>query len=696
MDQTQWTLIAISSGIVLAGFLVWRLQEYRSSPDYQSHTDRFHTLLKIEEKWVLKITRWFNNAIKLTWVRPIDPLLVGEILVIGIWAFWVGKPYLNFDPLTIPGGREFNSAIQSHHLWTRLKECGRCAFWNSSAPGGYPAFAEAYGSMLHPLVMISTLSLGVLNGAKITLVLSLWTAGIAQWWIARELDLGRIPRLWSGFLAVVGGHLTGRMELGLFGIILSTAMASLVIGGVLALVNRPGKKNALLLGVTAALALVAGQGYIQLGLAATIPAFVFLVLDEKLKIKSIWKYFALALGIAVFLSAYFLIPFAHFSPNFAKYWDPEFNLAQPIRFLPLNYVIDNLDFYRTDALLKQPFPSLYTLFIGWVPIALAVFGLTNDQKLSPSLKAYFTGSILIILLFASGDILRLLAEQWHPLSGFRHSTLIAGITVPLILGLSAAGLDKILRLDWPKVKLMFSEKTGLETRMVSTHWLLLIPLVFNLSRTYQFSKIWIRNQPLNPEILQVDQALMTESLQWVEPPFGEHLYIEPAVRMGMKLSPGIIPWHWKDRELPTARLEASHAGQPADTTGIVRSINDILIYERSEEEYAAVIHENSSTPCQAAGLGGEIEVTCHTDQPGKLVIKENFWTGWKGWRDGKRIHLESSQWITTQAPSGKHHYQFQYRPWDVPLGLAVTAAGVVLCLGIGQIPLEATLEEQSN
>ncbi len=66
------------------------------------------------------------------------------------------------------------------------------------------------------------------------------------------------------------------------------------------------------------------------------------------------------------------------------------------------------------------------------------------------------------------------------------------------------------------------------------------------------------------------------------------------------------------------------------------------------------------------------------------------------WTLLRGIQLESSQWITAQAPSGEHPYQFQYRPWDVPLGLADTAAGVVLCFGIDQIPLEATPEEQSN
>ena len=213
--------------------MVWGLQKFRKTDNYHKKKRGFVGFLKWEEQIILnfqnRIHKWFPNLKR----QQINPGLIFELLLIGLWAFWVGREYLDFSPNIIPGGREFSSAIQTHHIWTTFKECGWCVLWNGSVKGGYPAFSDIYGSMLHPIVILCTFLLGVVNGAKLALVISLWVAGIAQWWIAKELKVHRVARIWSSGLAVVGGHLLGRMEQGNFGLVLSTAMASLVFGGIL-------------------------------------------------------------------------------------------------------------------------------------------------------------------------------------------------------------------------------------------------------------------------------------------------------------------------------------------------------------------------------------------------------------------------------------------------------------------------------
>ncbi|MGB2962719.1 MAG: hypothetical protein WBB69_01900 [Anaerolineales bacterium] len=551
--------------------------------------------------------------------------------------------------------------------------------WNGTVSGGYPAFVDVYGSMLHPLVVLSTLILGVVNGAKITLVLALVFAGIAQWWIAYELKLGRLARLWSSGIAVVGGHLAGRMEQGNFGLVLSTAMASLVFGGILAVANAKGKRATILLGIVLASAALSGQGYIQIGLVAAFSAILILIFDNKLHLKNVWKNFLLAFIIAGLLSAVFLIPFARFYPNFVKYTDPEFNLAQPLKFIPLNYVIDNLEYYKSDALNKQPFPALYTLFIGWIPIMLAVYGLTNKEKISKSIKWFFISSIAIILLFSSGDALKLLSKIWEDCSGVRHPSIIAGLTVPLILGLSAAGLDKLLKLNWPNLELRFSEGKELLAKLFPTQWIIVFPLIFSLHQGYQFTKLWIHTHEEDPVVAQVIEGLITDTLQWVQPPYGDHIYIEHAVRGGLKISPGIMPWQWKDRYFPKAYLEASHSGQPMGTSVIHKIINSsMIIYSRPEQEYAFVIDETTITPCKAQGTGGTLTVKCNTEQAGQLIVMEYNWSGWKGWIDGNEVNIFGDQWITVEAPGGFHIYTFRYLPWDVPLGLGLSVIGILL------------------
>lgn len=678
MNPLKITLLSIALGCAINIFLIQRLQKFRQTDTYRNNQGGFIGFLKYEEEMALKFQNSIQKLANSLRFQRINPAYIIELILIGVWAFWIGREYLSFDPNIIPNGREFGSAIQTHHIWTRFRECGVCMLWNGTVSGGYPAFADVYGSMLHPLVVLSTLILGVINGAKITLILALLFAGIAQWWIAYELKLQRFPRLWSSGIAVIGGHLAGRMEQGNLGLVLSTAMASLVFGGILAVANSKGKRASILLGIVLASAALSGQGYIQVGLAGAFPAILIFVFDKKMRLKNVWKNFLLAIIIAGLLSAVFLIPFAHFSPNFVKYSDPEFNLAQPLKFIPLNYVIDSIEYFKSDVLNKQPFPALYTLFIGWIPIMLAVYGLTNKEKISKSIKGFFISSIALILLFSSGDALKLLSQIWESSTGVRHPSLIAGLTVPLILGLSAAGLDKLLKLDWPHLELHFSEEKELPTKPFPTQWIIIIPLIFSLHQGYQFTKLWIHTYEESPVVAQVVEGLKTDTLQWVQPPFGEHIYIEPAVRMGLKISPGIMPWHWKDRSIPTAYLEASHSGQPMETSIVHKKINDIIIYSRPEQEYAVVINETNITSCEAQGTGGTLTVKCNSEYAGELIVKEYNWFGWKGWIDGKEVNLFGDQWITVEAPVGFHIYTFRYLPWDVPLGLGLSIIGILL------------------
>ena len=204
-----------------------------------------------------------------------------EILVIFIWVLFVGKNYLNFDHTFWPYGREFGLAVRAHYIWTDLFKCGTCIFWNGTVSGGAPAFAELQGAVLHPVVIITTLLAGVVNGSKLVILFSLFIAGLAQWWLAKRLGVGSLARLWTAGMAVVGGHLAGRMELGLVGVVLSTASCSLAIAAAVDLGITGRRRSAVLLGITLALAIVSGQGYMQIAfLIGVVPPLVLFLFDD--------------------------------------------------------------------------------------------------------------------------------------------------------------------------------------------------------------------------------------------------------------------------------------------------------------------------------------------------------------------------------------------------------------------------------
>jgi hypothetical protein len=596
---------------------------------------------------------------------------------------WVGRAYLDLDPFAWPVGREFGMALQSHFVWPLLPRCGPCMLWNGFVNGGAPALAELHGAPFHPVVAITSLVWGAINGIKITLVISLAMAGLAQWWLARVLGLGTVPRLWGAGLAVVGGHLAGRMDAGLFPLVLSTAAVSLVIPAGLELALTGRRRSAVRLGAALALALVAGQGYLQLGLALSIlPAFLVFLLNDGLRAHLLWKRFLWAGLLALLLSAVFWVPLAHFSPHIYKDTDPDFTSAQPVQYAPLNLVINDVEFYRSEALGKGPYPFLYVNYIGWIPVLLAFLSLRLIPRDRRRILLFFAIALALVYLANSAITLKLLKWLLGPLSGpvtgVRCAPLMGGLAVPLVLGLAAWGLDHLLKLDWPRLTLTVSPGPVLR---LGTRWpVMTILLLGSLKPAYDLSRVWLRTELVSPEVYPVVQMLRTQATQWVRPPFGELFWSPAALEAGLKLTESVRPWNWKDREIPRPFLVGEREDVARTGPEVLGRIDGVDIVVRAENQYAVVETDATTTACRATAIGGNIDVDCETDEPGALVVRENQWSGWTAKRDGVAVPLDPGPWLTVKAPAGLHHYEFRYRPWDVTVGLLLTIAGVALSI----------------
>jgi hypothetical protein len=99
-----------------------------------------------------------------------------ELALIALWAMWIGRNLLNFDPHIWPIGREFGIDIYAFHFWDFVRDCGLCSLWNGMLNGGSPFLADPFTGHLHPLPALATLLAGVVNGAKITIVTSFFLA----------------------------------------------------------------------------------------------------------------------------------------------------------------------------------------------------------------------------------------------------------------------------------------------------------------------------------------------------------------------------------------------------------------------------------------------------------------------------------------------------------------------------------------
>jgi hypothetical protein len=612
--------------------------------------------------------------------------LILEVLIIIAWGLYITGPILDMNPQVIPAGREYISAIQTNHFWENIKSCGWCAIWDGSTGGGFPALADIYGSPFHPLVMIATLGWGVINGSKIALAGAFIMAGLAQWWLASEMDLGIVPRLWAGCLAVAAGNLAGKMDLGLFGIIISTAACALILPPLLRLDRNPDHRNTVILGFALASAILAGQGYMQIGLLFCLTAVLLLYPYSENPGFGKWlKPFALSAVLGILLAAFFLLPAMHFFPQLEKWTTPDYQFAQPFAFVPLNLVINDPDFFRTGALQKMATPSFLVNFIGWLAILLALLGFFRARDSNCQKTANFLAAFIFLTFWISSAEPFLWLVENIPLLGpvnilaaIRFPTLISGLAVAPILGLAALGLEMLLIRNWPSLYLTISgQEDG--PYSLNLRWLLLIPLVASLFQAKEFGAEWINYIPYDRSKLEETLGhLKTNDLQWASPPFGEHFWVVAARELNLKMSPGLRPYWWLGRTPPKPVYFASRFEANTSEAELVDINNGLYIYRNLPGNEFAIVHypDGDKSVCTAQGIGGEINILCDLDRPGTLDVKENYWPGWRGEVNGDKALLLSEDWIRLYLPAGKQEIRLRYFPWDVPLGMLLSFVGL--------------------
>ncbi|HEY7063029.1 MAG TPA: hypothetical protein VII06_16240 [Chloroflexota bacterium] len=666
-------------------------------PDEAAHARHLAPALSaLRGPWQERAEGWRRPALRIPALTWSHALVATQLLIIVAWTLVITRPFQNMDPSVVPTGREYLSIIQYHSLWTHMQHCGWCALWNGDSQGGMPAIPDPFGSELHPLVMLGTLGWGISNGAKLALVGGFLMAGLAQWWLGRVLRLGAVACVWSACMAVAGGHLSGRMDLGALVGVLSTAACALILPPLILLIRTSSRRAAVLLGTTLALAAVAGQGYMQAGFVLTSPTLLLLLPRDRARLRLLAKRFALAAGIAILLAAPFLVPFLHLASVWTKDNDPIWGAVQPFSYIALNLLIDDPKFLNSDALGKVPYPGLNVIFLGWLPVLLALWGLhklwsRGDRQLA----AYLAALIVACFWVASAVPLKWVSANIPPLAEqvtrLRFATIIDGLAIAPILALAAIGVDELLRVDGPKLVLAVattSARRPLFSLVLRPQWLLLPLLLVPLNDAKHLGSLWITVAQVAPYVAPVEAALHTPDVQWVDTPFGEHYWVEPAVSQGLKLARGFRHYRLRERAMPEAVLTAGQGGPPEGMTRQT-TVAGYDIYAAPGREYAVISHpDGSPTVCAATGEGGQLDVACDTPQAGVLTVKEHRMDGWQARVDGDGAALEPGEWLTINVPAGQHVIRLRYQPWDVPLGLVLGLLGVVLAVGawLGRLP----------
>ena len=276
----------------------------------------------------------------------------------------------------------------------------------------------------------------------------------------------------------------------------------------------------------------------------------------------------------------------------------------------------------------------------------------------------------------AADILKLLIKLLPIVAGVRNPPQIAGLANPLILGLSAWGLDALLQVKWPKLALINSNPSSSILGVNTAVLILAIPLIWSVREAYIFGQNWLTTVSSDATLQQSLGYLKTDNSEWINVPFGEHIWLIPGSEMGLKISNAVRTWSWKDRQDPPVYQEATPSTVDTATPNLLRTLNNLYFLSHFENEYAYIQIGDKMIACKAQATGGNIDIACPESGKGRLIVTENNWTGWYAWVDQTRSPLLNSDWLSTEAPAGRHTFHFRYRPWDVWVGIFFTILGL--------------------
>ena len=79
-----------------------------------------------------------------------------------------------------------------------------------------------------------------------------------------------------------------------------------------------------------------------------------------------------------------------------------------------------------------------------------------------------------------------------------------------------------------------------------------------------------------------------------------------------------------------------------------------------------------------------LDIEVELPRPGILVVSESYYPGWRAWVDGASAEILRADYLlrALELPAGAHHVRFEYRPWSVRIGAALSLTGVVVAAAL--------------
>lgn len=603
--------------------------------------------------------------------------------LITLWYAIFGSRWAGF---VVPMGGEYARSMHSFYTWDYLRECGECAWW-SNIIGGYPNFAELFGSFVHPIAFVNSILWGAVAGSSMTVAMAFLLIMLAGWWLGYELQVHPIARIWYGVAVMLGGHMMSRLEVGSIGMPLSIASAWVFIVLLIGYIHTPSRMRALVLGMAGGALLLAGQGYLQFATALSLPLWAWYAHTQGLFVRhtTVWRDAGWVFVIGMLIAAPVYVSSYMTNGLYEKEYDlsGKFNLSMSQ--IIVNLFIDDFDIAKSDVYNNFAYPWAYSTYIGITAFVFAVAGyqwLAND-RLKALYRVFAVLSICAVFV-ASGLpiswIIQLGNETLAELAGgLRYIILVNAFVALGVLTLAMLGIHGVLTthlLAWPQA---FQRLHWLPLKMVIVAAL----LVSNLQSVSRFGHNWLDEiDRYEPQVVEIVTDIKALPFGYIHAP--DWMTI-PLMSNNIKISEMIFSWRLVGYEFPEPTYILSF--DPREGAEVIKQYeNGWTLYRNLDPNavYAQVIHDTGEpTICQVdRALAGIVDVTCTTAEPGTLIVQEHDMPDWTATINGQFVQPSiGTGWLTLNIPAGTHAVQLRYQPWYVMPSLLFAVLGWSLAIG---------------
>jgi len=152
------------------------------------------------------------------------------------------------------------------------------------------------------------------------------------------------------------------------------------------------------------------------------------------------------------------------------------------------------------------------------------------------------------------------------------------------------------------------------------------------------------------------------------------LFAEPILTFGV---PGTLP---RARVVGRARALEGDAAVQAIIAPDFDAAGEVVLSGPGAAEAAATSRPGPGAVRVLELRGDRVRLAAELTEPGLVVLADAYDPGWRAWVDGRpaRVLVANAAFRAVAVPAGRHAIEMRYRPSSVAVGLALSAAGLVL------------------